>query len=103
MPEGRTFPWNFVPKLGRQISVTFGAKPLDRRRLIDPLYEGHAEWDRGEKVASEAREFGPFYRGEASELRNCRIAIAGRLRKALMQVQNEVEGRAMSALHPAKA
>lgn len=32
MPEGRAFPYKYLPRLGKHLSVTFGA-PLDPREL----------------------------------------------------------------------
>jgi monolysocardiolipin acyltransferase len=36
MPEGRSFPYNYLPRLGKHLSVTFG-DPVDPRELNKAL------------------------------------------------------------------
>lgn len=84
MPEGRSFPWKFMPKAGANLSVACPRQPLDRRRLIDPLMRHSESWNRGNLLKAP-------YEDEALALKTARMDIARVLREELLSFRRELQ------------
>lgn len=80
MPEGRSKPWKFVPRRGETVGISLPDRPLDRRRLIDPLLHGSEQWTRGTTLKAP-------YPDESPDLKRARMSVADVLRTELDQLQ----------------
>jgi monolysocardiolipin acyltransferase len=49
MPEGRPFPYKYIPKIGQHLSVTFG-KPISREVLEENLKTGFEGVSENEQI-----------------------------------------------------
>lgn len=82
MPEGRAFPWKFIPRPGAKLSVSVNRHPLDRRRLLDPLMKGKECWTKGITLRSP-------YDDESPQLRQARMDIARVLQEQLLSLREQ--------------
>ena len=91
MPEGRPFPYKYMPRFGTHTSITFG-DPLDTNDIQDTLGSVH-------KIKSRPQVGDPALKSESdTELDNVRSDITEIIRTAVLVLGRKVSGPTLSKL-----
>ncbi|KAF8738181.1 hypothetical protein AX14_011598 [Amanita brunnescens Koide BX004] len=91
MPEGRPFPYKYMPRFGTHISITFG-DPLDTSDIQEALRMAH-------KIKSRPQAEDPVLKSESeTELDNVRSDITEMIRTAVLVLGKKVSGPTLSKI-----
>lgn len=91
MPEGRPFPYKYMPRFGTHISITFG-DPLDTSDIQEALRMVH-------KIKSRPQAEDPVLKSESeTELDNVRSDITEMIRTAVLVLGKKVSGPTLSKI-----
>ena len=89
MPEGRPFPYKYMPQFGTHISITFG-NPLDTNDIQDTLGLVH-------QIKSRPQDGDPAFKSESEkELDDIRSNITEIIRTAVLVLGRKVSGPTLS-------
>jgi monolysocardiolipin acyltransferase len=87
MPEGRPFPYKYMPQFGTHISITFG-DPLNKNDIQDTLGLAH-------KIKPRPQD--PAFKSESeTELDDVRLDITEIIRTAVLVLGRKVSGPTLS-------
>jgi monolysocardiolipin acyltransferase len=100
MPEGRSFPYKYMPRLGTHISITFG-DPLDTNdtreafRLAHKIMKNKSQSQARETTGRITSNGSPVF-GSGAELDNVRSNISEVIRHAVLVLGKKVSGPMLS-------
>ena len=117
MPEGRSFPWNYIPKLGCKLSITFGEpllpeeikaalhvigqesiprnnwhSPVTRLSHTNPAIDNLCGADRIERVSEGAKESTSFEREEKMKIEHVRSMVTAVIQRGVEALGRRVQG-----------
>ena len=118
MPEGRSFPWNYIPKLGCKLSITFGEpllpeeikaalrivgqeesiprnnwhSPATRLSHTNPAIDNVCGADRIERVSEGAKESTSCEREEKMKIEHVRSMVTAVIQRGVEALGRRVQG-----------
>ena len=118
MPEGRSFPWNYIPKLGCKLSITFGGpllpeeikaalhvigqeesiprnnwhSPVTRLSHTNPAIDNLCGADRIERVSEGAKESISCEREEKMKIEHVRSMVTAVIQRGVEALGRRVQG-----------
>ena len=118
MPEGRSFPWNYIPRLGCKLSITFGEpllpeeikaalhvvgqeesiprnnwhSPVTRLSHTNPAIDNLCGADRIERVSEGAKESISCEREEKMKIEHVRSMVTAVIQRGVEALGRRVQG-----------